>query len=243
MKAVVELTIAAMIRKILVVDDDPRLRKLLTRFLSGEGFEVATVSDAQEMNRHMRRSRCDLMVLDVMLPGENGYQVCRRLRSEGNEIPVIMLTAKGDDVDRIMGLEMGADDYVSKPFNPRELAMRIHAVMRRRSPEAAPVKVVKFGPYSLNLAARALKRGAEVMPLTNAEFSLLKAFATHVGEPMSRDKLAELAQGHELEDSGRSIDVQVSRLRKLLGDDPQRPKLIKTVWGFGYLLVPEGAEA
>src|ERR1700694_5106751 len=140
-----------MSRKILVVADDPRLRKLITRFLSGEGFEVATVGDAQEMDRHMRRSRCDLVVLDVMLPGENGYQVCRRLRSEGNEIPVIMLTAKGDDVDRIMGLEMGADDYVAKPFNPRGNAP---ARARDRAREGGEIRPLLAQPRRTRAQAR-----------------------------------------------------------------------------------------
>jgi two-component system, OmpR family, phosphate regulon response regulator OmpR len=234
-----------MSQKILVVDDDPRLRKLLTRFLGAEGFEVETAPDATHMNRQLLRGRYDLMILDVMLPGENGYQVCRRLRDEGNAMSVIMLTAKGDDVDRVMGLEMGADDYVPKPFNPRELAARINAVLRRRAESVAgsPPKVVKFGPFSLNLANRALKRGNRLIPITTAEFSLLKVFALHPGEPLSRATLAEQGQGREREDSDRSIDLQVSRLRKLLGDDPQRPRLIKTVWGFGYVLLPEGLDA
>jgi two-component system phosphate regulon response regulator OmpR len=235
-----------MSRKILVVDDDPRLRKLLTRFLGAEGFDVETASDATQMNRQLLRARYDLMILDVMLPDENGFQICRRLREEGNAISVIMLTAKGDDVDRVMGLEMGADDYVPKPFNPRELTARINAVLRRRSEARAgsASKVVKFGPFSLNLANRGLKRGGELITLTTAEFSLLKVFALHPGEPLSRQTLAQLAQGREHGDMDRSIDLQVSRLRKLLGDDPQRPRLIKTVWGFGYMLVvPDGPDA
>ncbi len=230
-----------MAKRILVVDDDPRLRKLLTRFLGGEGFDVDTVNGAQEMSRHMLRGRYDLMLLDVMMPGENGFQVCRRLRAEGNAISVIMLTAKGDDVDRVVGLEMGADDYVAKPFNPRELLARINAVMRRSevSRAASSAKIVKFGAFSLNLATRVLRRGSEPIPLSGAEFSLLKVFSLHPGEPLSREVLSEQARGRDHEEAGRSIDVQVSRLRKALGDDPQRPRLIKTVWGFGYVLVVE----
>jgi two-component system, OmpR family, phosphate regulon response regulator OmpR len=235
--------------RILIVDDDARLRKLLTRFLTAEGFDVDTVLDAAEMDRQLRRARYDLMLLDVMMPGENGFAVCRRLREGGNAISVIMLTAKGDDVDAIAGLQAGADDYVAKPFNPEELSARIHAVLRRRSPPAADTataageKVVRFGPFTLNLANRALTKAGELIPLSTAEFSLLKAFVAHLGQPLSREMLSELARGREHDEAGRSIDVQVSRLRKLLGDDSHKPRLIKTVWGFGYALVPSPAKS
>jgi two-component system phosphate regulon response regulator OmpR len=226
-------------RKILVVDDDPRLRKLLNRYLSDEGFQVNAVNGGVEMDQVIEREKHDLMILDIMMPGESGFDICRRLRADGNPIPVIMLTAKGGDVDRIVGLEMGADDYVAKPFNPRELVARINAVLRRQSTAAAPKgKLVRFGPFELNLSNRALKRNGELIALTTAEFQLLKALASNPGEPVSRETLAETAQGRGHEDGGRSIDVQISRLRKLLGDDPQRPRLIQTVWGYGYALMP-----
>jgi two-component system phosphate regulon response regulator OmpR len=187
-----------------------------------------------------------MLVLDLMLPDEDGLAACRRLRAGQNPIPIIMLTAKGDDVDRIVGLEMGADDYLAKPFNPRELVARIQAVMRRQplaptpgAPSVEP-KVVEFGPFALHLASRALTRGAEEVPLTTGEFSLLKVLALHPREPMSRDKLMDLARGREHESYDRSIDVQVSRLRKLLGEDPQQPRYIQTVWGFGYVFIPDG---
>ena len=234
-------------QKILVVDDDLRLRDLLKRYLTEQGFAVDTVPDGNAMDRQMQRVRYDLLVLDLMLPGEDGLAICRRLRAGANDVPVVMLTAKGDDVDRILGLEMGADDYLAKPFNPRELVARINAVLRRqRAPEmpGAPSpdeRVVDFGPYSLNLATRALSRDGENVPLTTGEFSLLKALASHPREPMSRDKLMELARGREHESYDRSIDVQVSRLRRLLGEDPQSPRFIQTVWGFGYVFVPDGA--
>jgi len=182
-----------------------------------------------------------------MLPGEDGLAICRRLRAAGNPVAIIMLTAKGDDVDRIVGLEMGADDYLAKPFNPRELVARIHAVLRRQAPPEAPgaptqeEKVVAFGPFALNLGTRSLAREGAPIPLTTGEFALLKALALHPREPMSRDKLMELARGREHESYDRSIDVQVSRLRKLLGEDPQSPRYIQTVWGFGYVFIPEGA--
>ena len=234
-------------QRILVVDDDPRLRKLLLRFLGSEGFDVDAVLDAGEMERQLKRARYDLLLLDVMLPGENGFSVCKRLRDAGEAMSVIMLSAKGDDVDRVVGLRSGADDYIAKPFNPEELVARIHAVLRRRSPlaqgNAGEGPVVRFGSFRLNLENRALTKGNELIPLTNGEFTLLKVFAEHLGQPLSREKLAELSRGREHEEQDRSIDVQVSRLRKLLGDDPQKPRLIKTVWGFGYALVPGAARS
>ena len=236
-------------QKILVVDDDLRLRDLLKRYLSEQGFAVDTVADAAAMDRQQGRVRYDLMVLDLMLPGEDGLAICRRLRSSGSRLPIIMLTAKGDDVDRIVGLEMGADDYLAKPFNPRELVARIHAVLRRQAPAETPgapsaePKIVEFGPFALHLASRALTRDGASVPLTTGEFALLKVLALHPREPMSRDKLMELARGRELEHTDRSIDVQVSRLRKLLGEDPQSPRYVQTVWGFGYVFVPDGSGA
>jgi two-component system phosphate regulon response regulator OmpR len=236
-------------QKILVVDDDLRLRDLLKRYLSEQGFAVETVPDSQAMDRNLARVRYDLVVLDLMLPGEDGLAICRRLRAAGNGVPIIMLTAKGDDVDRIVGLEMGADDYLAKPFNPRELVARIHAVLRRQAPLGLPgapspdAKVIEFGPFALHLASRSLTRGGDSIPVTTGEFSLLKALALHPREPMSRDKLMELARGREHESYDRSIDVQVSRLRKLLGEDPQQPRFIQTVWGFGYVFIPDGTPA
>ena len=236
-------------QKILVVDDDLRLRDLLKRYLGEQGFAVDTVPDAAAMDRQMQRVRYDLMVLDLMLPGEDGIAVCRRLRKAGENIAIIMLTARGDDNDRITGLETGADDYIAKPFNPRELTARIHAVMRRQAPVATPgaptaePKVVSFGPFELDLSIRALKRDGQPVALTTGEFALLKVLVLHPREPMSRDKLMELARGRELEHTDRSIDVQVSRLRRLLGEDPQSPRYIQTVWGFGYVFVPDGTSA
>ena len=236
-------------QKILVVDDDLRLRDLLKRYLGEQGFAVDTVPDAAAMDRQMQRVRYDLVVLDLMLPGEDGLAACRRMRAADVDVPIIMLTAKGDDADRIAGLDLGADDYVAKPFNPRELVSRINAVLRRRAPletpgapSAAPGEIA-FGPFTLDLGTRALTRDGEPVPLTTGEFALLKALATHARAPMSRDKLMELARGRELEHTDRSIDVQVSRLRKLLGEDPQSPRFIQTVWGFGYVFVPDGARA
>jgi two-component system phosphate regulon response regulator OmpR len=192
------------------------------------------------------RERFDLLVLDLMLPGEDGLSICRRLRGTRNTIPVIMLTAKGEDVDRIIGLEMGADDYLPKPFNPRELVARINAVLRRRAaplPPGAPsseVETVGFGDMVVNLATRTLERDGRSLSLTTGEFALLKVLVTHPRTPLSRDKLMELARGREYEVFDRAIDVQVSRLRKLIEKDPSRPAYIQTVWGFGYVFVPDG---
>ena len=234
-------------QKILVVDDDLRLRDLLKRYLGEQGFAVDTVADAPAMDRQLARVRYDLMVLDLMLPGEDGLAICRRLRAAASAVAIIMLTAKGDDVDRIVGLEMGADDYLAKPFNPRELVARINAVLRRQAPPATPgAPSLRRGPRRLRRVrarprhAHAHARGAPV-PLTTGEFALLKVLAQHPRQPLSRDKLMELARGREFESIDRSIDVQISRLRRLIGEDPQSPRYIQTVWGFGYVFVPDGA--
>jgi two-component system phosphate regulon response regulator OmpR len=235
--------------KILVIDDDARLRELLNRYLDEQGFAVKAVADAPQMDRILARELYDLLVLDLMLPGEDGLSICRRLRGGGNATPIIMLTAKGDDVDRIVGLEMGADDYLPKPFNPRELVARIHAVLRRRAPGAPPGapaiedETVSFGSVTVKLGERSLTRDGESQQLTTGEFALLKVLLQHPRQPLSRDKLMELARGREYEVFDRAIDVQISRLRKLVEDDPAKPRYIQTVWGFGYVFVPDGSAA
>ena len=232
--------------RILIVDDDQRLRDLLVRYLGGEGYEVKAVADGGAMDKQLGRERYDLVVLDLMLPGEDGLAICRRLRGQANAPAIVMLTAKGDEVDRIVGLEMGADDYLPKPFNPRELVARIQAVMRRRPPAAPPgapatdLQIVEFGPFKFNLAARSLVKNGEDVPLTTGEFALLKVLVQHPRVPLSRDKLMELARGREFGAFDRSIDVQVSRLRRLIESDPSKPTFIQTVWGFGYVFVPDG---
>jgi two-component system phosphate regulon response regulator OmpR len=241
------MAMAELKTRILVVDDDQRLRDLLVRYLGGEGHEVKAVPDAPAMDKQLGRERYDLVVLDLMLPGEDGLAICRRLRGQPGAPAIIMLTAKGDDVDRIVGLEMGADDYLPKPFNPRELLARINAVLRRRAPQGPPGApaaggVFQFGEFSLNLATRTLTRAGKPVPLTTGEFSVLKVLVQHPRQPLSRDKLMELARGREYEVFDRSIDVQISRLRKLVEQDPSHPKHIQTVWGFGYVFVPEAEE-
>jgi two-component system phosphate regulon response regulator OmpR len=242
----------ALTQRILVVDDDERLRDLLRRYLTEQGFNVFVAADSVAMNKLWMRERFDLMVLDLMLPGEDGLAICRRLRGGGDKTPIVMLTAKGEDVDRIIGLEMGADDYLPKPFNPRELLARINAVLRRKGPMEVPGApsqediTVTFGDFTLNLATRALKKrtpdGDQAVELTTGEFSVLKVFARHPKMPLSREKLMELARGREYEVFDRSLDVQISRLRKIIEPDPSKPKYIQTVWGLGYVFVPEGKD-
>ncbi len=233
--------------KILVVDDDSRIRDLLRRYLTQEGFEVYQAEDGKALNRILLRETVDLIVLDLMLPGEDGLSICRRLRAANDRTPIIMLTAKVEDVDRIVGLEVGADDYLGKPFNPRELLARINAVLRRRPVAEAPGapssenEVVQFGPFHFDLGARSLLKSGQEQPLTTGEFAMLKALVRHPRQPMSREKLAQLARGREFEPFDRSLDVQISRLRKMIEADPASPRFIQTVWGVGYVFVPDGA--
>ena len=233
--------------KILIVDDDARIRDLLRRYLTQEGFEVFLAEDGKSLTRILLRESVDLIVLDLMMPGEDGLSICRRLRSANDRTPIIMLTAKVEDVDRIVGLEVGADDYLGKPFNPRELLARINAVLRRRPPTEVPGapsnenEIVNFGPFTFDLGSRTLRKDNEEMPLTTGEFAMLKALVRHPRQPMSREKLAQLARGREFEPFDRSLDVQVSRLRKLVELDAASPRYIQTVWGVGYVFVPDGA--
>jgi two-component system phosphate regulon response regulator OmpR len=232
--------------RLLVVDDDPRLRDLLRRYLTDNGFNVYVAENAQAMNKLWLRERFDLLILDLMMPGEDGLSVLRRLRGSNDPTPIIMLTAKGEDVDRIVGLEMGADDYLPKPFNPRELLARINAVLRRKAAEEVPGaptqedKSVTFGEFALDLGTRSLTKAGEPVALTTGEFAVLKVFARFPRVPLSREKLMELARGREYEAFDRSLDVQISRLRKLIEPDPSKPKYIQTVWGLGYVFIPDG---
>lgn len=232
--------------KIIVVDDDARIRELLRRFLQQEGFEVLLAEDGKALSRLLLRESVDLIVLDLMMPGEDGLTICKRMRGAHDRTPIIMLTAKSEDVDRIVGLEVGADDYMCKPFNPRELLARIQAVLRRRPPMEAPgapsnePESVEFGPFTFELSQRKLRKNGVEVSLTTGEFAMLKALVRHAKQPLSREKLAQLARGRELEAFDRSLDVQVSRLRKLIEEDASSPRYIQTVWGVGYVFVPNG---
>jgi len=231
--------------KILVVDDDHRLRDLLERYLQEQGFEVKVVPDGKAMDKALAREYFKLIVLDLMLPGEDGLTICRRLRGQANDIPILMLTAKGDEVDRIVGLEIGADDYLPKPFNPRELVARINAVLRRHNstPAGAPEQEhiqITIGNYVLDLGTRLLSSGDDKVNLTTGQYALLKALVTQPHKPLSRDALMAQLNERDYESFDRSIDVQISRLRKILEDDPKVPRYIQTVWGHGYVFVPDG---
>ena len=231
--------------RLLLVDDDPRLRELLQRYLQGQDFEVKAVGDGAQMQQALDRGHFDLIVLDLMLPGESGLDICRRLCGQGDATPVVMLTAKGDEIDRIVGLEIGADDYLPKPVNPRELLARIRAVLRRSAAVApgAPLAEggeIRFGPFVLDLGRRELSRDGQPLKLTSGEFAILSVLLRHPRQPLSRDRLMSLARGRGHEAFERSIDVAVTRLRKLLEDDPKQPRILQTVWGVGYVYVPPG---
>jgi len=228
---------------ILVVEDDREISALVARYLRANECRVSLASDGREMDRVLAESRIDLIVLDLMLPGEDGLSLCRRLRA-ASPIPIVMLTAKSEEIDRIIGLEMGADDYLPKPFNPRELLARIRAVLRRRTSEpvssSGPAgQTASFAGWQLNLALRELfsPEGAKVA-ITGAEFDLLHAFCERPGRVLSRDQLLDLTQGRVAGPYERSIDVLVSRLRQKIEQNPREPAFIKTIRSGGYLFTP-----
>jgi two-component system OmpR family response regulator len=229
--------------KILVVDDDPGVREVLADFLSRHGYEVREAGDAQEMDRALDASSPDLVVLDLMMPGEDGLSVCRRLAAAAGP-PVIMLSAMGEETDRIVGLELGADDYLPKPCSPRELLARVRAVLRRRrepSPTAGPAAIVEFDGWRLDLVRRRLTSPQDVaVELSGGEFNLLRVFVERPERVLSRDQLLDLARGASSEAFDRAIDVQVSRLRRKLDDGSGR-ELIRTVRGEGYVFSAEVA--
>ena len=231
--------------KIWVVDDDPELRKMVGTYLMDQGYDVRCLCDVKQLEARLEFQRPDLVVLDLMMPGDDGLTALRRLRDGGDDLPIVMLTARGEAVDRIIGLEQGADDYLGKPFLPRELSARIEAVLRRRSamPAGTPVAEggqVRFGENLLDLSARTLFKDGVPVVITSGEFSLLASFVQHPHRPLSRERLIELARGPGCETDSRSMDVQVSRVRKLVEPDPTRPRYLQTVWGYGYVFVPDG---
>ncbi|MDU7582463.1 response regulator [Aeromonas sp.] len=229
---------------ILVVDDHSEIRDLLKRFLEQHGMRVSCARDGKEMKRLLDEREFDLLVLDLMMPGEDGLTLCRELRAK-SRLPIIMLTAMGEETDRIIGLEMGADDYLSKPFNPRELLARIKAVMRRTQVESLPVpetltRDLRFDRWLLDVNRRELVDEEGVgMSLSTAEFDLLKVFLERPQRVLSRDQLLDLARGREAVAFDRAIDTLVSRLRRKLERDPKNPELIKTIWGGGYLFAAD----
>jgi len=230
---------------ILVVDDDDKLRELLIRYLGTEGFCVSGVADGESMDSFLEHNPVDLMVLDLMLPGEDGLSIARRLRHT-LDLPIIILSARGDEVDRIVGLEVGADDYLPKPFNPRELLARIRAVMRRLDNHPTATEPVtekgrySFGGFTLDLLSHSLMQGHDPVELTPGDFALLEAFVARPNRVMSRDSLIERLKGYERSPYDRSIDVRVTRLRKKIEPQPEHPQFIRTIWGKGYMFTPQG---
>ena len=228
---------------LLVVDDDPDLRELLGRYLSEQGFEVTAVEDGAAMDRFLTTRSTDLIILDLMLPGEDGLSIAKRLRSD-TDTPIIMLSARGEEVDRIVGLEVGADDYLPKPFNPRELLARIRAVLRRPTASSQSEsdnshgQTFNFGPFRLDPVTQELTCDEGKVSLTSGEFALLKIFVEHPNRVLSRDTLVDMLKGFERSPYDRSIDVRVTRLRRKIERDPSSPVYIHTVWGEGYRFSP-----
>ena len=229
-----------MTQQMLVVDDDARLQELLARYLTEQGFRTATASDAVAMQRQLQRQIYALYILDINLPGEDGLQICQRLRASGDTTPIIMLTARGEDVDRILGLELGADDYLAKPFNPRELLARIRSVLRRRgdvpgSAHEAGAFEIEFDGFRLDGAIRQLTYRGTPIPLNHNEFALLKVLVQNAGQPFSRTQLSKRIYGEDHSPDQRNIDMMVSRLRKYLNQGAPAPEYIQTMRGVGYL--------
>jgi two-component system phosphate regulon response regulator OmpR len=232
--------------RILVVDDDPALRELLTSYLAANGFAVEAVGDGFAMRAALAGGMPDAIVLDLMLPGEDGLALTRMLRAQ-SAVPILMLSARGEEVDRVVGLEVGADDYLAKPFGPRELLARLRALLRRGQPApvAKPEPVAtrdQFGDFSLDIAGRRLLRGGVEVHLTGAEFDLLVAFVARPNRVLSRDLLIDLLKGYDRDPFDRSIDIRVTRLRRKIESDPSNPVYIRTVRGEGYFFNPRGGE-
>ncbi len=233
-------------RHLLVVDDDRETRELLSGYLGNQGFGVSTVADGRAMDEWLTTQRADLVILDLMLPGEDGLSIARRLASD-YKLPIVMISARGEELDRIVGLEVGADDYLPKPFNPRELLARIRAVLRRSVPgkehEDKSESEYEFGPFRFDPERRLLFRGPAEVELSRAEFDLLDVFVRHPNRVLNRDFIMECLRGDYRDPLDRSIDVRVTRLRHKIEEDPTQPCYVRTVWGVGYQFTPKGAEA
>lgn len=230
--------------KLLVVDDDPEIRELTQAYLTRQGFEVDCVDSGEAMEAFLAGHTTDLIILDLMLPGEHGLSLARRLKSEG-DIPIIIVSAQGDEIDRIVGLEVGADDYLPKPFNPRELLARVRAVLRRSqkgsSTGAADTDTLaQFGSFELDLSSHQLSKAGTLIPLTSGEFDLLAILVQHPNKVLDRDRILDLLTGAERSPFDRSIDVRVTRLRSKIEPDASAPVFIRTIWGKGYMFCPEG---
>lgn len=227
---------------LLVVDDDPELRELTQAYLEQQGFSVDCVDTGEAMDAYLVGTTPDLIILDLMLPGEHGLSIATRLKQH-SDLPIIIVSAQGEDVDRIVGLEVGADDYLAKPFNPRELLARVRAVLRRtrRAADTPGSKdKISFGPFSLDLNSHRLTQDGEQVPLTSGEFDLLAILVSHPNKVLHRDRILDLLTGAERSPFDRSIDVRVTRLRAKLEVDPAQPTYIRTIWGKGYMFCPDG---
>jgi two-component system, OmpR family, phosphate regulon response regulator OmpR len=229
--------------QVLIVDDDPVVRDLLCRFLKENGLDVSVLHDGSSLRRRLERERPSVVVLDIMMPNTDGLRALANLRAAGDDIPVIFVTARGSVADRIVGLELGADDYIPKPFDPRELLARIHTVLRRRGPASTSAPEARdrfrFGPFELDFATRALLRDGARLPLRDSEFALLKIFVNHPYKVLSRVLIHDLVHHDELAFRDRSLDVPIWRLRRIIEDDPSNPCYVQTVRGKGYVFVPD----
>ncbi|MBN3763199.1 response regulator [Burkholderia sp. Ac-20365] len=229
--------------RIIVLDDEAELRNMLQRFLSGHGFEVRAVENSKRLERYLQREPYDLLVLDLMIGEEDGLQICAKLRAEGHTLPILMLTAKGDPLDRVIGLETGADDYLAKPFLPRELVARINALLRRQkiasNDPTVTTQTLRFGDFRLDVSKQCLYKQDDLLELHSAQMLLLTALAASPNRAVSRDNLIARARGRDHDALDRSIDVQILRLRQAIEADPSKPRFIKTVWGVGYMLVAD----
>lgn len=233
--------------QLLVVDDDPALRELLERYLKEQNYSVDSVEDGIAMDAYLEKHDVDLIILDLMLPGEDGLSIARRLRANKAATPILILSARGDEIDRIVGLEMGADDYLPKPFNPRELVARIRAVLRRHEkpeenniPESPSHQIYEFEEFKLDTTTHQFNHAGEEISLTSGEFELLKVFVEHPNRVLSRDTLVDLLKGFDRSPFDRSVDVRVTRLRRKMESDPANPHYIRTIWGSGYMFTPDG---
>ncbi len=230
-------------QRILIVDDEPKLRELVKAYLSKEGYAVEAVEDGISADKYLTENEVDLVILDLMLPGEDGLSIGRRLSQQRN-LPIIILSARGEELDRIIGLEMGADDYLSKPFNPRELLARVRSVLRRcvtsdQTSSTELISSMSFGPFKLDVEKHQLSKGQQGIPLTTGEFTLLRVFLENANRVLNRDTLLEKTKGYDHSPYDRSVDVCVGRLRKKIETDPAEPEYLRTIWGAGYLFTVE----
>jgi two-component system phosphate regulon response regulator OmpR len=234
-----------MSERVLIIDDDERLSEMLADYLAARGFQCERRADARTGLQALAQLQLDAVVLDVMLPDVDGFELCRQIRAQ-SDVAIVMLTGRGEETDRIVGLELGADDYLPKPFNPRELLARIRAVLRRRRPSHALAEdagVLRFGPLEIDRARREARLRGEVRPLTSHQFAILEVLALRKGRVQSRDQLMQAVRGTELEAFDRSIDVHVSRIRAAIEDDPDHPQRIKTVRAAGYVFTASASDA